>query len=246
MPIFDFTHLKHRLAWAFPDDPILGHLDLATRPPPMPIVVGVRGSRTMILSRLLGAHPSLAMPTETGFLPSILDRPPSAGPLTVLEVHRLLTSARGWPDLAVDARAYLEALTPLHPFSVSDGLRACYRLAAEARGKTRWGDSVTDDLERLREIAYILPEAHVIHVVSDGRDVAHPGQGMTSAPGQDMTAVARDWNEWIRSARQQAERNLHYLEIRYEDLIADPERTLREVCAFVDLPFDPGMLPAGE
>ena len=38
--------------------------------------------------------------------------------------------------------------------------------------------------------------------------------------------------------------NLRYLEIRYEHLIADPERTLREVCAFVDLPFDPRMLPS--
>ena len=32
------------------------------------------------------------------------------------------------------------------------------------------------------------------------------------------------------------------LEIRYEHLIADPERTLRDVCAFVDLAFDPRML----
>ena len=61
-----------------------------------------------------------------------------------------------------------------------------------------------------------------------------------------MTAVTRDWDERIHSARQQAERNLHYLEVRYEDLIADSERTLREVCAFVDLPFDPGMPPSGE
>ncbi len=246
MPILDFTHLKHRLAWAFPNDPILGDLGPTTRPPPMPIIIGVRGSGTMTLSHLLGAHQDIAILRETGYLSSILDRPPSAGPLNGLELHRLLTSSPTWPDVGLEAQAYRAALKSLHPFSVSDGLRACYRLYAERLGKPRWGDSVTNDLERLRELAHILPEAHFIHVFSDDRDVARPVQGMTSGPVDDMTAVTRDWDERIHSARQQAERNLHYLEVRYGDLIADSERTLREVCAFVDLPFDPGMLPCGE
>src|SRR5438045_1748288 len=106
MPPLDFTHLKHRLAWAFPDDPILGDLGPATRPPPMPIVIGVLRSGTMLLSRRLNAHPSLAILRETGFLPSILDRPPSAGPLTALELLRLLTSSPTWPDVGLEAQTY--------------------------------------------------------------------------------------------------------------------------------------------
>ena len=34
----------------------------------------------------------------------------------------------------------------------------------------------------------------------------------------------------------------HYLELRYEDLIADPEAALRQVCEFSGLAFDPAML----
>ena len=34
----------------------------------------------------------------------------------------------------------------------------------------------------------------------------------------------------------------HYLELRYEDLIDDPEAVLRQVCDFVALDFDPAML----
>ena len=33
-----------------------------------------------------------------------------------------------------------------------------------------------------------------------------------------------------------------YLEIRYESLVLDTEATLRQVCAFIDLPWDPLML----
>ena len=33
----------------------------------------------------------------------------------------------------------------------------------------------------------------------------------------------------------------HYLEVRYEDLLADTEATLRRVCEFIELPYDPAM-----
>jgi hypothetical protein len=33
-----------------------------------------------------------------------------------------------------------------------------------------------------------------------------------------------------------------YVEVRYEDVVADPEASLRELCAFLDLPYAPEML----
>jgi hypothetical protein len=33
-----------------------------------------------------------------------------------------------------------------------------------------------------------------------------------------------------------------YLEVRYDRLVAEPEETIREICAFADLPFEPAML----
>jgi hypothetical protein len=242
MPVLDFQHLKHRLAWAFPDDPILGQPGPATGPLPMPFVVGVPRSGTTLLRLMLDAHPDIAIPAETAFLLAIVGRPPSAGPLTALELHRLLTSLQSWPDVVLDARAYLDALTPLHPFSVSDGLRTFYRLYAARFEKSRGGDKTPTNLERMREIADILPEAHFVHVIRDGRDVALSLRDMWFAPGRDMTTLGRYWSERIRAARQAAEWGLRYLEIRYEALIAEPERTLRAVCAFVDLSYDPRML----
>ena len=154
----------------------------------------------------------------------------------------LVTHTPNWQDVALDERDYLEALTSLHPYSVSEGLRAFYRLYAGKFGKPRWGEKTPANLERLRAIAHILPEAHFIHIIRDGRDVALSLREMWFAPGRDLTTLARYWRDRILQARREAERNLRYLEIRYEDLIANPERTLRDVCAFVDLSFDTRML----
>jgi Sulfotransferase domain len=46
----------------------------------------------------------------------------------------------------------------------------------------------------------------------------------------------------IGKARRQARRLRHYMELRYEDLVADPEPALRRVSEFVELPWDAVML----
>ena len=38
----------------------------------------------------------------------------------------------------------------------------------------------------------------------------------------------------------------HYSEVRYEDLVADPEGTLRRICELIELPFDPAMVDPPE
>ena len=44
------------------------------------------------------------------------------------------------------------------------------------------------------------------------------------------------------SARKRSEGVDHYAEVRYEELVTEPEATLRRVCAFTELPFDAAML----
>ena len=44
--------------------------------------------------------------------------------------------------------------------------------------------------------------------------------------------MARRWKEAITVARKQARKVDQYLEVRYEDLVAEPEPTLRRICEF--------------
>ena len=90
-------------------------------------------------------------------------------------------------------------------------------------------------------IGRCLPEAHFIHVVRDGRDVALSLRQVWFAPGHDIELLARYWRDCVETTHRLARRCEHYLELRFDDLVADPARELRRICAFVRLDFDPAM-----
>ena len=61
---------------------------------------------------------------------------------------------------------------------------------------------------------------------------------------RDAQGFACQWATEVAAARGLGSRvgPARYLELRYEELVADPEAALREVCAFAALDYDPGML----
>jgi hypothetical protein len=88
----------------------------------------------------------------------------------------------------------------------------------------------------------LLPEARFIHIIRDGRDVALSLRQTWFSPGPDMATLAADWCEWVTAIRAEGAGVRHYREVRYEDLVNDPEGVLRTIAAHVDLPFDPAMI----
>jgi Sulfotransferase family len=211
-----------------------------TAGPPAPFIVGVARSGTTLLRLMLDAHPELAIPPETHFIPKVIEACDERGDPhdRVLE---LLTSHRRWPDYRLDADELRERLARIQPLSAGDALRAFYHLYAEKQGKPRWGDKSPSYVRRMRRVASALPEAHFVHLVRDGRDVALSQVEVDFGP-DEVTAAAEDWVEGIAKARRQARRLRAYLELRYEDLVADPETVLRRVSEFIDLRWEPAML----
>lgn len=204
----------------------------------MPFVVGVPRSGTTLLRLMLDAHPELAIPHETHFLPAALRDPQAPRE----SFFRLLTEFPTWKDLKTPAERFEEALHRVEPFSVPDGLRAFYRLYAEAHGKPRWGDKSPPYLLHMQTIHNALPEARFVHILRDGRDVALSLRPLWFAPGKSMEALANQWVQQITEARGQGQGTPFYLEVRYEDLIEAPARELQRICRFLDLPYAPEML----
>lgn len=203
----------------------------------MPFVVGVPRSGTTLLRLMLDAHPELAIPHETHFIPAVL-REPQAGRE---EFFRKLTEFPTWQDLKTPAERFWQELLRLEPFDVRDGLRAFYRLYAGLRGKSRWGDKSPPYAQHIAAIHEGLPEARFIHILRDGRDVAVSLQPLWFSPGESMEALATQWVEQIREARRQGQGTAFYMEVRYEDLLAHPVRELHRICRFLDLPYDARM-----
>jgi hypothetical protein len=207
---------------------------------PAPFVVGATRSGTTLLRLMLDAHPEMAIPSETHFIPDLIKayRLESATPERMCEV---VTAHRRWGDFHLDPKELLERFRAIDPINPGDAARAFFQLYAEREGKTRWGDKTPGYVREMHRIESVLPEARFVHLVRDGRDVALSVLGMNWGPSSVPEAAFR-WKKRILRAREQAPRIGHYVEIRYEDLVRDTEVTLRRICEFVDLPYDEEML----
>ena len=143
--------------------------------------------------------------------------------------------------------ALADLLAEVEEGDLSEGLRSFYRGYAAARGKTRYGDKTPGHAAHMEVLSRVLPEARFIHIIRDGRDGAASLRGLPFAPGDGgMAAIAADWRDTIWRARRAAAQLPHYTEVRYEDLVTEPEGVLRNLCDFLELDFAPEMLRAHE
>lgn len=208
---------------------------------PAPFVVGVGRSGTTLLRMMLDAHPELAIPAETHFLPELIERDGTG--VSTAELVDAVAAARTWGDFGLERAQLAEAAARDGAEGAAGVARAFYRLCAEARGKPRWGDKTPGYVKRMRPIAAALDEARFVHLIRDGRDVALSRLARGMGAEKTIAEVAELWRRRIKRARRQAKRiRGRYLELRYEDLVAEPEPTLRRVCDLVDLGYDPAML----
>jgi hypothetical protein len=195
---------------------------------------------------MLDAHPELAIPPETGFLPSLPSSPSPDGSDARRRFFETVTNfpadAPAWPDFGVAEDVFWTHLVGIEPFSVQEGIRCFYRTYAARFGKERWGDKTPTYCLHLATIEALLPEAHFVHVIRDGRDVAESLRRTWFSPGEEIEDLAAYWVHCVSTARRQAEGCPNYLEVRFEDLVGESESVLATICQFLDLEFRPEML----
>ncbi len=212
----------------------------ATSYPPAPFVVGVPRSGTTLLRLMLDAHPELAIPSETHFVPDVIARCVE-GKVTAEELTEIITGHRRWGDFGLDQEELRQRIAAIDPLNAADATRAFFHLYAEKQGKTRWGDKTPGYIRKTRPIQRVLPEARFIHTIRDGRDVALSIIPLNFGP-DTITEAAELWKKRVGWARYQSRGVNHYTEVFYEDLILATEKTLRGICEFLELGWDPAML----
>jgi hypothetical protein len=219
--------------------------------PPI-FIVGVPRSGTTLLSAMLGAHPRLVCGPETHFFEQL-------GRCDA----RALRRRASWPKAAIDylyaiehmgesipanyglTRPELaEALARREP-SLASALSGMIDLYTERNGKRRWVEKTPDHLPHVALIRRHYPDAPIVRIIRDPRDVATSLLRVSWGPPSLLSALTlwRDFDD--RSARFfEVDSRCHTL--RYEDLVRDPEPVLRDLCRAVDEPFDPAMLDTTE
>lgn len=126
-----------------------------------------------------------------------------------------------------------------------DFLRIVMESIARRQGAWRWADTTPEHILFLDRIKETIPNALIVHVIRDGRDVALSTQRLgwirrlrfDSLP--EVMACAMHWEWMVNRGRADGRRlGRDYMEVRFERIVNDPQSALDELSAFIDHPLD--------
>lgn len=214
--------------------------------PALDFIIGCPRSGTTLLRAMLDSHPLVAVPPESYFTVKALRRADRYERPEGLDRAALLRDIEGdvsWRSWAIAAERLVPIASDRSIETVPAVLRAVYAEYARGTGKVRAVDKTPQHTEHVALLDRAFPGCRFVHLVRDGRDVVPSLRAMPYFPSgfAEATLFWRDRVLSGRDARRVVGRD-RYLELRYEDLVADPERHLPSVCAFLDLEYDPRML----
>lgn len=216
-------------------------------------VIGRQHSGNTMLATLLGRVPSvLGLTSEGGFFEARRELDGLA------PEERAERTARRIRDNGV--RAYLrtssveqdmsiwEVITPSMKEMASYGATATELYAfgmqqvLERVGKKRWVQKATSYIFLTDDILKAFPRARLIFIARNPLDLAASTRKRNQSH-RDTLRLALGWNRGMKYAlRLQEEQPQNFFLLRYEDLVRDPDQSVRDVCAFCGLPFDPEYL----
>ena len=119
-------------------------------------------------------------------------------------------------------------------------------------GKARPADKTPNNIRVIGKLLTWFPKGRFIHIIRDGRDVScslrnHPKEKIENGkivPSLINRPIAECAQRWLDDTSSGLVYRGHprYHEIKYEDLVTDPETVLRELCEFLDEDYEPSMV----
>jgi hypothetical protein len=214
--------------------------------PPFPFVVARGRSGTTLLRAILDSHSDLAIPGESHFPIQFAVRPLDRGDRGEFRADAFVDDLlnhwafRRWGLPEDEVRASFQRERPA---SLDDAIRLAYAIYARRQGKGRFGDKTPSFVIHIDRLALLFPEARFVHLIRDGRDVALSYLDADFGAGT-LPEAAIYWDRYVRRGRESGARlgPSRYLEVRYENLVDDPEGAVRSICTFLDLSFEDEMM----
>ena len=220
----------------------------STNPGEQPIfIIGVGRSGTTLLQAMLHAHKLIAFTPETHFVRRYLAR---------RRMHRLLD--RGHTDrflelvgkdgdlnrMGLDFSPIIAQLEDRSALSLISFYKTLLEKWRKEKDAAVVGDKDPKNIEYLQYIHDYFPAARIIHIIRDPRAVVLSRMKAEWSRNRGFLSHVAIYNLQLQKGRRDG-RDLfgrNYYEIIYEDLVTNPELQCEQLCQWLNIPFDPGML----
>lgn len=216
-------------------------------------IVGCDRSGTTLLRLMLNQSPILHIPQESRFLVTLHKNRELYGDFTKsyqrwffirdLQTNQATSKTFTFPIFNLTIEEAEATLAQAAPTDFIGASAAMFTASALKCNKQRWGDKTPHQIQHLPFLAQALPDAKFIHMIRDGRDVA---VSIRKAGWHDgnILEIAHYWKKQVETGRSAsvllgANR---YFEVYYEQLIEQPETTLKSLCSWLDIEYTPQML----
>ena len=186
-------------------------------------IVGAMGTGTTLLRLMLDSHENIAIPHETGFM-------------RIYNAMRFVPfkwSGRRWAERLGWSKEEMDELA-------REYFDRVFRRYADEHGKARWGEKTPQHLWHVTNMKNLFPESVFIGMVR------HPGAAVASNMrrfGHTTRWAAFHARRYNREVARQA--SLHpnrFIVLRYEDLVQQPERVMRELLEWLGEPWSDAVL----
>lgn len=242
--------------------------------PSLIFVTGASRSGTTLMSVVLGKNSQILCMNETHFFgecwdPRSLADDFSEGSLEhatatlFARLERGILKAQITEEDRGKARTFLAGL-PAQKRNPADVYLAVVTQTASDAGKAIPCEQTPRNIFYARRLLELYPSARVVHMIRDPRAVMASQKKrwrrrQLAAVKLPFYHTVRVWANyhpttmsqlWRRATAQalklQSESHERFLAVRFEDLLREPEPTVRKVCDFLGVTFEPTMLNVGQ
>lgn len=201
------------------------------------LLTGVGRSGTTVLQSMLNAHSQISFPPETHFFKRYI---------LPFQLRNKLPD----PD-KLRADNYLKRLDNnlreqilKSTFSGVEELRAAFMKILENPSASFLGDKDTEYVRYLPHLKQLFPDAYSVHIIRDPRDVVVSRTKTEWGSKRSIAFHAGEYQYYIKQVTKLGPQLFgeKYLELRYEDLLDQPEDELKKLLEKLSLSFEPAML----
>ena len=211
-------------------------------------IIGVSRSGTKLLRDILNNHSNIAIiPVESQIIPFFYYRINNYGDFRIFKNFEKFYSEFSdtlFFQRLLDLNIFIDKnywYKSIDDWSYSGILKAFYQIYLIREKKKIWGDKTPGYLLHVALLKKLFPQAKFINIIRDVHDVC---LSANKAWGRNIYRTAQRWVDHISKCKEDAKKysSSDYLEVKYEELLKYPQKNIKKVCEFLNIPFEKNML----